>query len=325
MTDDLEGAPPAPAGRRWVGPALLLASAGLWSLAGVAVKVAGAGGVEPLTFTALRSAGAAAAMLPLLGLGAKLTGAARPRAALMLPTAACYTVMVGAFIVASAVGTAGAAILLQYSAPAFAAAIGYALFGTRVRPAQAAALAAASAGVAFLAWDVWDADAAGGWLAPTLGVVSGLGYAGVIVGLDAVDVDARRRTGGPSNIAAVVLVNNAAAALVLGAWAWRRGEMDVSPATLGVLLALGVWQMALPYVLFQLGMRRTGPVAAGLIVLIEPILSPVWAYLGAGEVPPRGVYLGGGLILAAVAAGVWTGRPRRGRKLAGGPGGDAAA
>ena len=302
---------PAPPARRWAGAALLFAAAVLWSLAGTAAKLAGAGGVEPLAFTGLRSAGAALAMLPLLSVGATLTGRANPRAALMAPVAVCYTVMVAAFIVCSVRATAGEAILLQYSAPVFAAVFGYWLFGTRVRRAQAAALAASAAGIGALLWDGWDGAAPGGWVVPALGVLSGLGYAGVIVGLDAVDADARRRTGGPSNVAAVVLWNNLLAAAVLVPWAGWRGELNFSARTAGVLLFLGVWQMALPYVLFQLGVRRVGPVAAGLIVLIEPVLSPLWAFLKLGEVPPTGVYTGGALILAAVAAGVLTARPRR--------------
>ena len=304
---------PAPAAR-WVGAGLLLTAALLWSVAGLAVKRAGGEGVAPLAFTALRSAGAAAAMLPLLGLGAKLTGAARPRAALMLPVAGCYTVMVGAFVVSSAWGTAAAAILLQYSAPVWAALLGWLLFGRRVKTGQTAALVLAAAGVGVLLAAVWGENEPGSAAAPAgaLAILSGLAYAGVIVGVDAVDADARRRTGGPANAVAVVFWNNLLAALVLAPWAAWRGDFSISLPTAGVLLVLGVWQMALPYVLFQLGLRRTGPVAAGLIVLIEPVLSPVWAFLGAGERPPDAAYPGGALILAAVALGVWTGR--RGRR-----------
>ena len=288
----------------------LLAAAGLWSVAGLAVKLAGSAEVAPLAFTSLRSAGAALAMLPLLGAGARLTGSARPAARAMAPTAACYTVMVAAFIVANGLGTAAAAILLQYSAPAWAALLAWGLFGTRVGGGQAVALAVAAAGVGVLLWDVWADGGPANLAAPALAVLSGVAYAGVIVGVDAVDRDARRRTGAPANVAAVVLWNNLAAAALLLPWAAWRGELDLPPRTVGVLLVLGVWQMALPYVLFQLGLRRVGPVAAGLIVLIEPVLSPVWAYLGTGERPPAGAYAGGGLILAAVAIGLLTGRRR---------------
>ena len=299
---------PAAASGRWVGVALLLATATLWSLAGVAVKVAG---VEPLAFTSLRSAGAALAMLPLLGLGARLTGAARPAGRLMWPTAACYTVMVGAFIVASAVGTAAEAILLQYSAPAWAAVMARGLLGRAISRVQLAALGCAAAGVGVLLFHLWNEERPAGPLAPGLALLSGVGYAGVIVGLDMVDVDARRRTAEPANVAAVVLWNNAVAAAALLPWAALRGELAIPPLTAIALLALGVLQMALPYVLFQLGLRRTGAVTAGLILLIEPVLNPLWAYLGAGERPPPGSYAGGGLILAAVAITVVAGRRRR--------------
>ncbi len=294
--------------RRWVGVALLLATATLWSLAGVAVKVAG---VEPLGFTAIRSAGAALAMLPLLGIGAKLTGAARPAGRLMWPTAVCYTVMVGAFIVASAVGTAAEAILLQYSAPAWAAVMAWGLLGRRIAPAQLAALACAAAGVGVLLFHLWSEDRPAGPLAPALALLSGVAYAGVIVGLEGVDRDALRRTGGPTNIVVVVLCNNAVAAAILLPWAAWRGDLSIPPLLAVGLLGLGVLQMALPYVLFQLGLRRTGPVAAGLILLIEPILNPLWAFLGTGERPPPGSYGGGALILAAVAISVLAGRRRQ--------------
>ena len=275
------------------------------------MKLAGGTGVEPLAFTALRSAGAALAMLPLLGVGARLTGSARPAARWMAPTAACYTVMVGAFIVSSALGTVAAAILLQYSAPAWAALMAWALFGRRATRGQAAALGLAAAGVGVLLANLWAGGGPDGAAAPALAVLSGVAYAGVIVGLDGIDLDARRRTGGPANVAAVVLWNNVLAAAALLPWAAWRGELGLAPRTVAFLLLLGVWQMALPYVLFQLGLRRVGPVAAGLIVLIEPVLSPLWAYLAVGEEPPPGAFAGGGLILAAVAVGVLTGRRRR--------------
>ena len=211
---------------RWTGVALLLATALLWSLAGVAVKVAG---TAPLAFTSLRSAGAALAMLPLLGLGAKLTGAARPAPRLMAPVAACYAVMVGAFIVASSIGTAAEAILLQYSAPAWAALMAWGLLGRRISRAQLAALLTAALGVGVLLADVWGADRPDGPLAPCLAVLSGVGYAGVIVGLDRIDAEARRRTGQPANIAAVVLWNNLPAALALGLWAALRGGVHDRP------------------------------------------------------------------------------------------------
>jgi drug/metabolite transporter (DMT)-like permease len=122
-----------------------------------------------------------------------------------------------------------------------------------------------------------------------------------IMSLDALDLDARRRTGGPVNIVLVVFISNAASCLVLVPWALARGMLDLAPGLAAAVVLFGVVQMATPYILFQLGLRRIGPVAAGLIALIEPILNPIWVWLGHGEVPPRSIYVGGALILLAVA------------------------
>ena len=51
------------------------------------------------------------------------------------------------------------------------------------------------------------------------------------------------------------------------------------------LLAFGVVQMALPYMLFARGLREIGTAEAGLIGLIEPILNPIWVVLAVGEWP----------------------------------------
>ena len=309
MNGPADAPAPAPAGR-WVGVLLLLGAAVLWSLAGVAVK-ATEERVGALTFTAVRSLGAAVGMWPLLGLGAKLTGSAKPAGRVMGWVAGAYTVMVGAFILSMALGTAAEGILLQYSAPAWAALLAWGLLGRRVSPRQVAAIGIAAAGVLVL---LAGADRSGGWAATALGVLSGVGYAGVIVGLDAVDAEATARTGGPANVARVILYNNAAAAATLLPLALLL-EGPPDPALTPLILLLGLVQMALPYVLFQLGLRRVGPVTAGLVTLVEPVLNPLWVFLGKGEVPPAAVYPGGALVLLAVAVTVTT--PRR-RKAGGG-------
>ena len=54
---------------------------------------------------------------------------------------------------------------------------------------------------------------------------------------------------------------------------------------LGVLVAFGVIQMAIPYALFARGLRAVGAPEAGLIALAEPILNPLWVGLAQGERP----------------------------------------
>ena len=131
-------------------------------------------------------------------------------------------------------------------------------------------------------------------------------------------MDARRRTGQPVNIMLVVLISNAASCVILVPWALARGMLQIPPGLITMVILFGVVQMATPYIIFQLGLRRIGPVAAGLIALIEPILNPIWVWLGHGEVPPRSIYVGGALILLAVV--ITAVHSRRNRSAEGKPG-----
>ena len=56
-----------------------------------------------------------------------------------------------------------------------------------------------------------------------------------------------------------------------------------TPPQVVTLLAFGVIQMALPYVLFARGLREIGTAEAGLIGLIEPILEPDLGRPGRGR------------------------------------------
>lgn len=293
---------------RAAGVVLLLGAALFWSASGIAVKWAH---IDPIAFSALRSLGASLAMAPLLGIGARLTGRARPRGDLMLLTAVLHTVMITSFVCAMTWSTAAEGIFLQYSAPAWAALYAWMLLGRRIDRVSIVALIVAMAGIAvILGLDRGVASGGQSWLGPMLGVLAGISYGGVIVLLDLIDTDAQQRTGTSSNIFLIVLLANLTSAIVLVPWALARGLLQVAPAMMLAVLLIGVVQMATPYVLFQLGMRRLGPVAAALIVLIEPILNPIWVWLGHGEVPPRSIYLGGALILLAVVITAVFGRKR---------------
>jgi drug/metabolite transporter (DMT)-like permease len=47
---------------------------------------------------------------------------------------------------------------------------------------------------------------------------------------------------------------------------------------------------------------------ASLILLIEPVLNPIWAWLIQGEVPGAWALLGGAIILGATSAKSWAER-----------------
>lgn len=65
---------------------------------------------------------------------------------------------------------------------------------------------------------------------------------------------------------------------------------------------LGVFQIGLAYALLASGLKKIPALEASLLILIEPVLNPVWAWWLHGERPSRLSLLGGVLILATIAA-----------------------
>jgi drug/metabolite transporter (DMT)-like permease len=73
---------------------------------------------------------------------------------------------------------------------------------------------------------------------------------------------------------------------------------------------LGAVQIGVAYVFLTRGMRGMPAVEASLLLLVEPALSPVWAWMVHGERPAVAAVAGGVLIIGATAARV----VRRGRQ-----------
>ena len=75
-----------------------------------------------------------------------------------------------------------------------------------------------------------------------------------------------------------------------------------------MLLYLGVFQIALAYVLVTSAISHIPALEASVILLIEPALNPIWAWLMQGEVPGVWALIGGALILGATTAKSWSER-----------------
>ena len=69
-----------------------------------------------------------------------------------------------------------------------------------------------------------------------------------------------------------------------------------------LLAFLGVFQLGLPCMLLVMASRTLLAPEIALLGLLEVVLGPLWAWLGAGEVPAGSTLLGGMVVLAALAA-----------------------
>lgn len=80
------------------------------------------------------------------------------------------------------------------------------------------------------------------------------------------------------------------------------GIGTVAVSDLWMVSFLGVFQIAAAYAVFTYGIKRILAVEASIISMLEPVLSPLWVFLGYGEVPTPYAIIGGAVIIAAISA-----------------------
>lgn len=90
-----------------------------------------------------------------------------------------------------------------------------------------------------------------------------------------------------------------------------------TPKDIGLMALLGVFQLGLPCVLLVMASRALLAPEIALLSLLEVVLGPLWAWLGAGEVPARATLVGGAIVVAALIANEVSAFPGRFRRTAG--------
>jgi drug/metabolite transporter (DMT)-like permease len=76
---------------------------------------------------------------------------------------------------------------------------------------------------------------------------------------------------------------------------------SATPRDLALLALLGFFQLALPCMLLVIASRALLAPEIALLGLLEVVLGPLWAWLGAGEEPARATLAGGAVVLMALA------------------------
>jgi drug/metabolite transporter (DMT)-like permease len=69
---------------------------------------------------------------------------------------------------------------------------------------------------------------------------------------------------------------------------------------IALLALLGLAQLGLPCMLLVIAARHLAATEVALLALLEVVLGPLWAWLGAGEVPASTTISGGAMVLAAL-------------------------
>jgi drug/metabolite transporter (DMT)-like permease len=69
---------------------------------------------------------------------------------------------------------------------------------------------------------------------------------------------------------------------------------------------LGVFQIALAYIFVTRAIQVIPALEASMILLLEPVLNPVWAWLVQRETPGAWALVGGAVILGATTLKSWS-------------------
>ncbi|MSQ85128.1 MAG: DMT family transporter [Myxococcales bacterium] len=272
-----------PMGARWI-----LLAAVLWSSGGLVIQLVPLSGLAITAGRALVTVGFFAVVV-------------RPkwRSASWL-TALSYAGMIASFVLACKLTSAAQAIVLQYSGTAWVLLAGPRILGEPLRLRDVLVAAVALAAMALCAQDT---SARSGWHGTALGVFSGLCYAATVVSMRL----SAGRKGAHTPEGSILLGNVLACVACLP---WSAGELYTGldwPSALG-LTYLGVVQIGAAYWAFARGLRTVSAATAALLALAEPVLTPVWVWLGTRERPSTATATAGLIVVAALAARAWADR-----------------
>jgi len=220
----------------------------------------------------------------------------RDRARWSLPAAAVgivYAATLVLFVAATKLTTAASAIFLQSTAPLYVALLGPVLVAERLRARDIGILVAVVVGLALcLAGGAETTRTAPDpWTGNLLGAMCGATWALTLMGLR---WGARTH---PDLAISAVVTGNLFACLAGAPALW---PLPAPPAVeWATLVYLGVFQIGVAYILLTSAMGELPALQVSLILLLEPALNPLWAWLVRGEAPGVWALFGGMVILAA--------------------------
>lgn len=280
-----------------IGPrAMVIGAAVLFSTGGLAIKTVSLTAWQVACFRAAVAALALAILAP----AARRAWSWRT-AVVAVPFAATIIL----YTLANRATTAGNAIFLQDTAPLYVLLLGPWLLGEHVTRRDLWSVALIGVGLLLLYAGTGAATAT----APEpqfgnlLAVVAGLTWALTLMGLRWLAAGAQ---GSGAAALSGALAGNALAAAVAAPFAFPVADVTVAD---GLLIGyLGIFQIACAYLLMSSALPRLPAFEVSLLLLVEPVLTPVWAWLLLGEATGPVAAAGGAAIIGATALRAWQGR-----------------
>lgn len=278
------------------GVALVLLAAILWSLMGLAIRALGdAGTWQVLCYRSL-------GMAPILFAVVAYQSGGRPFQRIRRagwPGLIGGTGLVFAFagaIYAIQATTVANAVFLFAAAPLFTAVMAWLVLKEPVRRATWGAIALAGVGMFVMVREGLAVGAGWGNLAA---IASAAGFSAFTISL---------RWGRVQNMLPSVLVGGLPSILVAGVVIALRGEsFALSARSVAIALLMGAGLLGLGLAIYTVGSRVVAAAELGLLAMAEVMLAPIWVWLVLGEGASVGTFMGGAILLVAIAFNAATG------------------
>lgn len=254
----------------------LVVTACLWSMGGLFIKIVP---WHPLAIASLRSLFAGLLLLLLRGRqpfvfsqGVWLGGLANAGTMLF-------------FVSATKMTTAANAILLQYTAPVFVAIFSYWFLREKIYKIDWLSIGVVFGGLCLFFVDKIDQSGVTGNI---LAILSGVcfGWQALLL--------RKYKDASPLDL----LIFGSFLTAVVGF-----PYLLTAPFTataVGIVAFLGVFQIGLPYLLYTFSVKHVPAIAAITILMLEPILNPIWVFVALGEKPGWWATVGCVIVLGAI-------------------------
>ena len=258
---------------------LVIGAALLWSLTGLIVKSAVASTIWGNT---IRSLTAAIVLFPVMRkYNVKIDKN-------IVITGIIYFVFVGSFIITTKVGASAMAVSMQSAAPLYLIILEF-IRRKSIIKSKLPTFIFIGAGVGLSVFDALKN-------ANSLSILFGLVIGGSFLAYSAY----LRKIRTHSALGLIGAINIVALACNLAALPFDFYPIPASLGTVGAFVFAGIFISALSYAMYGTSIRLVGVETAMIVALIEPVLNPVWVYLGTGEAPSMMAVMGLALILGGV-------------------------
>jgi drug/metabolite transporter (DMT)-like permease len=268
---------------------LMIVTATLWSIAGVFTRhLDSAKGFE-VTFWRSLFAGLFVLVAMLKQYGRGFVPRLRLLGRLGFLSGCMWATMYSCFMIAMTMTTVANTSIMESLAPLFTAFLAWLILRERIPARTWWAIAAACLGM--------------GWMfAGSLSEVDSRGLLGMLIALGvpvaaSVNVILLKKGGHTVDLIPAVFLGGSISALVMLPFAL---PLQASLHDVLLLAILGFFQLGLPCMLMVRASASLTAPEISLLCLLEVLLAPIWAWLGAGEVPAQATITGGVIVLIAL-------------------------